>query len=72
VIGDSALIALPVMCIDYGWWANGRMTEDQLHQYQELSQKPEVYDLVQKQIEESNKDLRNPPEFTALSSLQGL
>jgi long-chain acyl-CoA synthetase len=46
------------MCIAYavvGKWADDKKIN--YTSYQELSQKPEVYDLVQKQIEEANKDL---------------
>jgi long-chain acyl-CoA synthetase len=34
-----------------------------------LSQKPEVYDLVQKQIEESNKDLPEPARIQRFVNL---
>jgi len=47
-----------VMCIDYavvGKWADDLKLN--YTSYPELSQKPEVYDLIQKQIEEANKDL---------------
>ncbi len=60
VIGDNRPYVTAVMCIDYsvvGKWADERKIN--YTSYQELSQKPEVYDLIQKQIEESNKDL--PP-----------
>jgi long-chain acyl-CoA synthetase len=61
VIGDKRPYIAAVMCIDYavvGKWADERKIN--YTSYQELSQKPEVYDLVQKQIEESNKDLPEP------------
>ena len=61
VIGDKRPYIAAVMCIDYavvGKWADERKIN--YTSYQELSQKPEVYDLVQKQIEESNKDLPDP------------
>jgi long-chain acyl-CoA synthetase len=60
VIGDSRPCVTAVMCIDYsvvGKWADERKIN--YTSYQELSQKPEVYGLIQKQIEEANKDL--PP-----------
>ncbi len=61
VIGDKRPYIAAVMCIDYavvGKWADERKIN--YTSYQELSQIPEVYDLVQKQIEESNKDLPEP------------
>ena len=60
VIGDKRPYVAAVVCIDYsvvGKWADERKIN--YTSYHELSQKSEVYDLVQKQIEESNKDL--PP-----------
>jgi long-chain acyl-CoA synthetase len=61
VIGDKRDYVCAVMCIDYsvvGKWAD----EHKLNytSYHELSQKPEIYGLVQKQIEEANKDLPEP------------
>jgi long-chain acyl-CoA synthetase len=61
VIGDKRPYIAAVMCIDYavvGKWADERKIN--YTSYQELCQKPEVYDLVQKQIEESNEDLPEP------------
>jgi long-chain acyl-CoA synthetase len=61
VIGDKRPYITAVMCVDYavvGKWADERKIN--YTSYQELSQKSEVYDLVQKQIEESNKDLPEP------------
>ena len=61
VIGDKRDYVAAVMCIDYsvvGKWADGRKIN--YTSYPELSQKPEVYDLIQKQIEEANKDLPTP------------
>ena len=58
IIGDKRPYVTAVMCIDYsvvGKWADERKIN--YTSYQELSQKSEVYGLVQKQIEESNKDL---------------
>jgi long-chain acyl-CoA synthetase len=60
VIGDKRPFVSAVMCIDYsvvGKWADERKLN--YTSYHELSQKPEVYGLVQNQIEEANKDL--PP-----------
>ena len=58
VIGDKKDYVSAVTCIDYsvvGKWAD----EEKLTytSYPELSQKPEVYDLVEKQIRQANKDL---------------
>lgn len=64
VIGDKRPYVAAVMCIDYavvGKWADERKLN--YTSYTELSQKPEVYDLVQKQIEESNKDLPGPAKI---------
>lgn len=58
VIGDKRPFVTAVMCIDYsvvGKWADERKIN--YTSYPELSQKSEVYGLVQKQIEEANKDL---------------
>jgi long-chain acyl-CoA synthetase len=58
VIGDKRPFVTAVMCIDYsvvGKWADERKIN--YTSYPELSQKPEVYGLVQEQIEEANKDL---------------
>ncbi|MFO8091390.1 MAG: AMP-binding protein [Desulfatiglandaceae bacterium] len=61
VIGDKRDYICAVMCIDYsvvGKWADERKLN--YTSYHELSQKAEVYDLVQKQIEEANRDLPEP------------
>ncbi len=58
VIGDKRPYVAAVMCIDYqvvGKWADDHKIN--YTSYMELSQDPRVYDLVQKQIEEANKDL---------------
>jgi long-chain acyl-CoA synthetase len=58
VIGDSREHVAAVMCIDYavvGKWADEKKIN--YTSYPELSQKQEVYELVQKQIEEANRDL---------------
>jgi len=60
VIGDKRDFITAVMCIDYtvvGKWADEKKLN--YTSYQELSQMPEVYDLVEKQIRQANKDL--PP-----------
>jgi len=69
VIGDKRPYIAAVICIDYavvGKWADERKIN--YTSYQELCQKPEVYDLVQKQIEESNKDLPEPARIHRLST----
>ncbi len=58
VIGDKRDYMTAVMCIDYaviGKWADEKKLN--YTSYHELCQKIEVYDLVQKQIEEANRDL---------------
>ena len=63
-IGDKMAFVTAVMCIDYavvGKWADDRKLN--YTSYPELSQKPEVYDLIQKQIEEANKDLPGPAKI---------
>ena len=63
-IGDKREYITAVMCIDYsvvGKWADDRKLN--YTSYPELSQKPEVYDLIQEQIEEANKDLPVPAKI---------
>ncbi len=70
VIGDKRPYIAAVMCIDYavvGKWADERKIN--YTSYQELSQKPEVCDLVQKQIEESNRDLPEPARIQRFVNL---
>jgi long-chain acyl-CoA synthetase len=70
VIGDKRPYIVAVMCVAYavvGKWADERKIN--YTSYQELSQKPEVYDLVQKQIEESNKDLPEPARIQRFVNL---
>jgi long-chain acyl-CoA synthetase len=58
VIGDKKENITAVLCIDYsvvGKWADDKKLN--YTSYPELSQKPEVYELVGKQIQEANKDL---------------
>jgi long-chain acyl-CoA synthetase len=58
VIGNERDYVVAVTCIDYtvvGKWADEKKLT--YTSYPELSQKPEVYDLVQKQIQQANKDL---------------
>ncbi|MBL7178673.1 MAG: AMP-binding protein [Desulfobacterales bacterium] len=58
VIGDKRPYVTAVVCIDYsvvGRWADEKKLT--YTSYSELSQKPEVYDLVEEQIRRANKDL---------------
>ncbi len=58
VIGDKRDYISAVLCIDYsvvGKWADEKKLN--YTSYPELSQMPEVYDLVQKQIKQANQDL---------------
>ncbi len=59
VIGNNRPFMSAVICIDYavvGKWADERKLN--YTSYQELSQKKEVYELVEKQIAEANKGLK--------------
>ncbi|MBW1781023.1 MAG: AMP-binding protein [Deltaproteobacteria bacterium] len=69
-IGDKREYIAAVMCIDYavvGKWADDKKLN--YTSYPELSQKPEVYDLVQKQIEEANRDLPGPAKIRKFVNL---
>ena len=58
VIGDNRDYVTAVLCIDYavvGKWADEKKLT--YTSYTELSQKPEVYQLVEKQIRQANQDL---------------
>lgn len=69
-IGDKREYITAVMCIDYavvGKWADDKKLN--YTSYMELSQKPEVYDLVQKQIEEANRDLPAPAKIRKFVNL---
>ena len=69
-IGDKREFITAVMCIDYavvGKWADDRKLN--YTSYPELSQKREVYDLIQKQIEEANKDLPGPAKINKFVNL---
>ncbi|PKN25675.1 MAG: long-chain fatty acid--CoA ligase, partial [Deltaproteobacteria bacterium HGW-Deltaproteobacteria-21] len=64
VIGDKRPFITAVICIDYsvcGKWADERKLN--YTSYQELSQKPEIQELVRKQIVEANKDLPVPAKI---------
>jgi long-chain acyl-CoA synthetase len=58
IIGDGKEEIAAVLCIDYsvvGKWADEKKLT--YTSYPELSQKPEVYDLVEGQIRKANRDL---------------
>jgi long-chain acyl-CoA synthetase len=58
VIGDRRDYMTAVLCIDYsvvGKWADEKKLA--YTSYPELSQKPEVYALIESQIRQANKDL---------------
>ncbi|MCP4373015.1 MAG: long-chain fatty acid--CoA ligase [Deltaproteobacteria bacterium] len=70
VIGNKKEYITAVLCIDYqvvGKWAD----EQKLNytSYTELSQKPEVYDLIEKQIRQANKDLPDAAKVAKFTSL---
>jgi long-chain acyl-CoA synthetase len=61
VIGDKKKYITAVVCIDYqvvGNWADEKKLN--YTSYMELSQKPEVYDLVEKMVRQANMDLPEP------------
>ena len=69
-IGDKRDFITAVMCIDYsvvGKWADDKKIN--YTSYHELSQKPEVYQLVKEQIEEANKDLPAPARIAKFVNL---
>jgi long-chain acyl-CoA synthetase len=58
VIGDKREYITAVICIDYsvvGRWADEKKIN--YTSYQELSQMPEVYNLVEEQVRQANRDL---------------
>ncbi len=70
VIGDKRDYISAVLCIDYsvvGKWADEKKLN--YTSYPELSQMPEVYDLVQKQIKQANRDL---PEAARIQKFTNL
>jgi long-chain acyl-CoA synthetase len=69
-IGDKRDFMTAVMCIDYsvvGKWADDKKLN--YTSYPELSQKPEVYQLIRDQIEEANKDLPAPARIAKFVNL---
>jgi len=70
VIGDKKDFITAVLCIDYnvvGKWADEKKLN--YTSYQELSQKPEVYDLVEKQIRQANQDLPDAAKVAKFTNL---
>jgi long-chain acyl-CoA synthetase len=70
VIGDQKDYISAVLCIDYsvvGKWADEKKLN--YTSYQELSQMPEVYDLVEKQILQANKDLPDVAKVMKFTNL---
>ena len=70
VIGDKKDYISAVLCIDYsvvGKWADEKKLN--YTSYQELSQMPEIYDLVEKQIREANKDLPDAAKVVKFTNL---
>ena len=70
VIGDKMDYITTVLCIDYsvvGKWADERKLT--YTSYSELSQKKEVYDLIEKQIIIANKDLPNAAKIAKFVNL---
>ncbi len=70
VIGHELPYVTAVICIDYhvvGKWAEARRIP--YTSYQELSQKPEVYELVADQIRRVNKSLPEPARIVRFVNL---
>jgi long-chain acyl-CoA synthetase len=70
VIGDKLPYVTAVMCIDYsvvGKWADEHKIN--YTSYPELSQNKKVYDLIQGQIEEANRDLPEPAKIKKFVNL---
>ncbi|MFZ0450518.1 MAG: AMP-binding protein [Desulfatiglandaceae bacterium] len=64
VVGDKRDFIVAVLCIDYavvGKWADDKKIN--YTSYHELSQQTAVYDLIQRQIEEANRDLPGPAKI---------
>lgn len=70
VLGHKRDYVAAVLCIDYsvvGNWADEKKIN--YTSYTELSQKPEVYDLVEKQIRQANKDLPESARVVRFTNL---
>jgi len=70
VLGDKRDYVSAVMCIDYsvvGKWADEKKIN--YTSYPELSQRSEVYQLIEKQIRQANKDLPETARITRFTNL---
>ncbi|HHP7234837.1 MAG TPA: AMP-binding protein [Desulfobacterales bacterium] len=70
VLGHKRDYVAAVMCIDYsvvGNWADEKKIN--YTSYPELSQKPEVYELVEQQIRQANKDLPESARVVRFTNL---
>ena len=70
VLGHKRDYVAAVMCIDYsvvGNWADEKKIN--YTSYPELSQKPEIYELVEKQIRQANKDLPESARVVRFTNL---
>ena len=70
IIGDSRDYVTAVICIDYsvvGRWADEKKLN--YTSYQELSQKSDVYTLMEEQIRHGNKDLPEPARILKFINL---
>lgn len=70
VIGNNLDYITAVLCVDYavvGKWADEKKLN--YTSYQELSQMPEVYDLIEKQIKQANKDLPDAAKVAKFTNL---
>ena len=70
VIGNKKDYITAVLCIDYavvGKWADEKKLN--YTSYPELSQKPEVYELIEKQIRQANKDLPDAAKVAKFTNL---
>jgi len=70
VLGDKRDYVSAVMCIDYsvvGKWADEKKIN--YTSYPELSQRPEIYNLIEKQIQQANKDLPETARIARFTNL---
>jgi long-chain acyl-CoA synthetase len=70
VLGDKRDYVAAVMCIDYsvvGRWADEKKIN--YTSYPELSQRPEIYKLIEKQIQQANKDLPETARIARFTNL---
>jgi len=70
VLGHKRDYVAAVMCIDYsvvGRWADEKKIN--YTSYPELSQRPEIYELIEKQIQQANKDLPETARIARFTNL---